>query len=51
MVGAQLGVRAARRIKGAYARIILSLLLLLVSFELVGELFIRPEDLYSTEIR
>lgn len=51
VIGAQVGVRVARKIKGAYARIILSLLLLLVSVELVGELFIQPEDLYSTEIR
>lgn len=51
VVGAQIGVRAGRRIKGVYARIILSLLLLLVSIELVGELFIKPEDLYTTELR
>jgi len=51
VIGAQAGVRAGRRLKGAYARVILSLLLLMVSFELVGELFIRPEDIYSTEVR
>ncbi len=51
VVGAQFGVRAGRRIKGAYARIILSLLLLFVSVQLMGELFIRPEDIYSTELR
>ena len=51
VIGAQVGVRVARRMKGAYARVVLSVLLLLVSFQLMGELFIRPEDIYSTEIR
>lgn len=51
VIGVQLGVRVARRLKGAYARVILSLLLLMVSFHLVGELFIKPIDLYTTEIK
>jgi len=51
VVGVQIGVRAARKIHGVYARIILSIILLLVSVELVGDLFIQPEDLYSTELR
>ena len=51
VIGAQAGVSASRKIKGAYARIILSVMLLLVSFELVGELFIKPQDVYSTELR
>lgn len=51
VIGAQIGVHMGRKLKGAYARVALSLLLLLVSFELTGELFIRPEDIYSTESR
>ena len=51
VVGAQIGVRASRRIKGVYARIFLSVLLLLVCVELAGELFIRPLELYSTAVR
>lgn len=51
VVGAQVGVRIARRIRGVYARIILAVLLLFVSVELAGELFIRPIELYSTTVR
>ena len=51
VVGAQIGVRVARRVKGAYARIILAVLLLIVCVQLATELFIRPEDLYSTVVR
>jgi len=51
VIGAQTGVRVARKIRGVYARIILSLLLLFVSFQLMGALFIRPPDLYSTVLQ
>lgn len=51
VVGAQLGVRAGKRIKGVYARIILAAMLLLVSFELAAELLMRPDELYSTVVR
>ncbi|AEP09255.1 sulfite exporter TauE/SafE family protein [Micavibrio aeruginosavorus] len=51
VVGTQVGVRVARRIKGAYSRIALAVLLLIVCVELATELFVRPEDLYSTVIR
>lgn len=51
VVGAQLGVRAGKRIKGVYARIVLAAMLLLVSFELAAELLIRPDELYSTVVR
>lgn len=51
VVGAQLGVRAARKIRGVHARIILSVLFLLVSFKLFGDLVIPPPELYSTEVR
>ena len=51
VVGAQIGVRVGKRIKGVYARLILAALLLFVSVELAAELFIRPDDLYSTVLR
>ncbi len=51
VVGAQAGVWAARKIKGASARVILALLVLFVSIELAGDLLIRPVELYSTTVR
>ncbi|MCB9991241.1 MAG: sulfite exporter TauE/SafE family protein [Rhodospirillales bacterium] len=51
VIGVQFGVRMTRKIKGVYARIFLSLLLLLVSIELAGELVIKPVDIYTTEVR
>lgn len=51
VVGAQVGVRAARKIRGAQARIILALLVLIVSVELAGELLIRPAELYTAAVR
>lgn len=51
VVGAQIGVRAARLIRGLAARIILALLIVTVSFFLAAELFLPPADLYSTEVR
>ncbi len=51
VVGAQAGVRAARRIRGASARIMLALLVLVVSIELAGELLIKPVELYTAAVR
>ncbi len=51
VIGAQFGVRAARMISGVYARLALAALLLFVSFELMGVLFIEPIDLYTTVMR
>ena len=51
VVGAQFGVRAARKVGGVYARLGLAALLLFVSFQLMGELFIQPVDLYTTVVR
>lgn len=50
VIGAQVGVRLARYIKGAPARVLLALLLLIVCFRLGLELFIKPDDLYTTVI-
>jgi hypothetical protein len=51
VVGAQAGVRVARHLKGAPARIILALLIVFVSFRLAAELFLPPADFYTTEVR
>lgn len=51
VVGAQAGVRFGRKVKGAYARIILAVLLLVVCVELAGGLLIRPVEMYSTDVR
>ncbi len=50
-IGAQAGVRFARKIPAVYARFLLATLLLLVSFELSAQLFIHPADVYTTEVR
>lgn len=51
VVGAQAGVRVARHIRGAPARIILALMIVFVSFRLAAELFLPPLDLFTTEVR
>ncbi|MCB9989361.1 MAG: sulfite exporter TauE/SafE family protein [Rhodospirillales bacterium] len=51
VIGVQFGVRVARKVNGVYARLALAALLLFVSVQLMGELFIKPIDLYSTEVR
>ncbi len=51
VIGAQAGVRAARLIRGVYARIVLAVLIVTVCFFLAADLFLPPTDLYSTEVR
>lgn len=51
VVGAQAGVRVARHIRGAPARIVLALMIVFVSFRLAADLFLPPVDLYTTEVR
>lgn len=51
VIGAQVGVKAARYIKGAYARIILASILLIIAFRLTGELLIPPAELYSVVLQ
>lgn len=50
VIGAQFGVRVARHIAGSHARIILAILVLVVCFQLLGQLFIRPDELYVTAV-
>ena len=51
VVGAQVGVRVARRIKGAPARIGLALIIIAVCVRMMGELFIQPSDLFKLDMR
>lgn len=51
VIGAQLGVRATKYIKGAPARIILALLIVGVSFRLAADLFLPPIDAFTTVVR
>ncbi len=51
VVGAQIGVRLSKRIKGAPARVVLALIILGVCLRMMGELFIQPADLFSLDIR
>lgn len=49
VIGAQLGVRAGKYIKGHVARIILASLILAVGLKLGSDLLIKPSYLYSLE--
>lgn len=51
VVGAQFGVRFAKKLKGVHARFLLAGILLFVAFQLVGQLIVPPAELYSTEVR
>ncbi len=51
VVGAQLGVRMTKYVKGAPARIILALLIVGVSFRLAMDLFLPPLDVFTTVVR
>jgi uncharacterized protein len=51
VVGAQMGVRLSRHIKGATARIILALIILGVCLRMVGVLFLQPDDLFVLDVR
>ncbi len=50
VVGAQVGVRAARRIKGAPARIALALIIIGVCFRMMGQLFLQPSDVFTLDV-
>ena len=50
VVGAQMGVAVARLFRGQAARIALAMIILAVCFKLVFDLFVMPEDLFSTMV-
>lgn len=51
VIGTQIGVKLSHKIKGVVARIILAILIISVSLELAAELFVKPENLFSVELR
>ncbi|HEU4839294.1 MAG TPA: sulfite exporter TauE/SafE family protein [Micavibrio sp.] len=51
VVGAQVGVRLAKRIKGAPARVALALIILGVCVRMMAAMFIQPADLFSLDVR
>lgn len=51
VVGAQVGVRLAKRIKGAPARIALALIIIGVCFRMMASLFVQPADLFVMDVR
>ncbi len=50
VIGAQIGVTFSRFIKGITARILLAIIVLVVSSALAWQLFMQPEELYSTVV-
>jgi len=50
VLGAQTGVAFSGRIKGVHARLVLTVIILAVCFQLVGQMFIEPQELYSVEM-
>lgn len=51
VVGAQVGVRLAKRIKGAPARVALALIIIGVCIRMMAQLFIQPADLFVLDVR
>lgn len=51
VVGAQVGVRLAPYIKGAPARFALAIMLILVASKLGFDLFVKPQELFSLQVR
>lgn len=50
VVGVQIGIAMAKRMKGSWARIFLALIILAVAVKLAGDLLIEPSERFSTEV-
>lgn len=50
VIGAQAGVRVARHIKGASARVVLALIIIGVCGRMLMELFMQPSDIFKLDI-
>jgi uncharacterized membrane protein YfcA len=48
VLGAQVGIILARHVKGIYARVTLAIIVLAVCVQMTGQLFIAPEEVFST---
>ncbi len=51
VIGSQLGVRAAKHIRGAPARLMLAAMLILVALKLGSDLFVQPYELFTLQER
>ncbi len=51
VVGAQFGLSVARFVKPNHARVVLTVLILVVCFQLSYNLFIQPQELFSTVVQ
>ncbi len=51
VVGAQFGVRFAKKVKGASARIVLALIIIAVCIRILMTLFVEPSDHFSLDVR
>ena len=51
VIGAQVGVTFSKVVRGAPARIVLAVIIMVVCFQMIGHLFLEPLDLFSTSIR
>ena len=49
VVGAQVGVGLATRLRAEQLRILLALLVIAVCFKLLADLVLRPDELYSLQ--
>ncbi len=50
VAGAQVGIVFAKYVRGIYARVTLALIVLTVCLQMIGSLFIAPEEIYSTVV-
>lgn len=51
VIGSQIGVRAAKYIRGAPARLLLATMLIIVAMKLGSDLFVQPAELFSMQER
>ena len=51
VLGSQIGVRAAKYIRGAPARLALAAMLIIVALKLGSDLFVEPRELYSLQVK
>lgn len=50
VAGAQVGIVFAKYVRGIYARVTLAIIVLAVCLQMIGSLFIAPEEIYSTVV-
>ncbi len=50
VAGSQVGIVFAKYVRGIYARVTLAIIVLAVCLQMIGSLFIAPEEIYSTVV-